>query len=792
VVAAGSTGSIPATADLLAVIARLDRGCVVLPGLDAELPARAWDALPESHPQYGLARLLAHIGVAREEVRPFAADWPHGVEPAAPAPRARVLSAAMNPEPQEQAGMPGAALAGVGLANCPSSSDEAATIALRMRGALESPGATAALVTPDRGLARRVAARLGHWGIEVDDSAGTPLPATSAGSFFRLIAEMVGDGFAPLGVLGCLKHPLAAGGMEPARFRDTIRALEIHVLRGPRPAPGLRGLRQRINTALESAARQDRETLTHLGSWARDLAQLMAPFAAAMSGPDIALGDIVRAHVGAAEALAATATESGATRLWRGDDGEALAGFAAEILDTGTTLPKLPGARYPALLGALMAGRVVRPGWGRHPRLFIWGPLEARLQHADVMILGGLNEGTWPPDAGSDPWMSRPMRAALGLPLPERRIGLAAHDFAQAFSAPEVLLTRAEREGGTPTVPSRWLARLENALPEAEFVSLKARGETWRQAAAQRDEPSGGGGVATARPAPKPPVAARPRKLSVTEIETLQINPYAIYAKRVLGLRPLDELDADAGAAERGTFTHRALQIFLDDWPDSLPDGGVDGVTEKLIEIGREVFRPVAATPGLYAFWWPRFVRVARWVAEAEIARRPALLPLGAECRGEMVIEAPGGPFTLSGIADRVDLRAADNGLVIVDYKTGGLPTGKDQTAGFAPQLPLLAAMAEVGGFKDIEPGQVMELAYWRLTGGDPVGEAKTFVVPAAEAAAAALKGLKALIALFDDPGWPYRPRPVAGQEPRFDDYAHLARVQEWSTQDSGGEGGEG
>jgi ATP-dependent helicase/nuclease subunit B len=294
VVAAGSTGSIPATADLLAVVARLDRGCVVLPGLDAELPGRAWDAMPESHPQYGLARLLAHIGLAREEVQPFAADWPHGVEPAAPALRARVLSGAMNPEPQAQIQGSGAALAGVALANCPSSSDEAATIALRMRGVLEEPGATAALVTPDRGLARRVAARLGHWGIEVDDSAGTPLAATAAGSFFRLIADMVGDGFAPLGVLACLKHPLAAGGMEPARFRDNVRALETYVLRGPRPAPGLRGLRQRIDTTLETAAREDKETLERLGLWTRDLAQLMAPFAAAMSGPDIGLGEIAR------------------------------------------------------------------------------------------------------------------------------------------------------------------------------------------------------------------------------------------------------------------------------------------------------------------------------------------------------------------------------------------------------------------------------------------------------------------------------------------------------------------
>jgi len=791
VVAAGSTGSIPATADLLAVVARLDRGCVVLPGLDSALSDQAWDALPESHPQYGFARLLARFGMARQEVLSFAADWPHGVEPAAPRSRAQVLSRAMNPHPQGHIERPGSALAGVGLASCPTSSDEAATIALRMRGALEEPGARAALVTADRGLARRVAARLGHWGIEVDDSAGTPLAATTAGSFFRLIADMVGERFAPLAVLSCLKHPLAAGGLGQGRFRGAVRALETQVLRGPRPGPGLQGLRQRIEAARETAGKEDKESLERLGSWTRSIAQTMAPLANAMTGPDIALEEIVAAHVGAAEALAATDEQPGAARLWRGGDGEALAAFTAEILDSGAAMPPLPGDRYPALLGALMAGRVVRPRWGRHPRLFIWGPLEARLQHADVMILGGLNEGTWPPDAGADPWMSRPMRAALGLPLAERRIGLAAHDFAQAFAAPEVLLTRAERVGGTPTVPSRWLARLENALPKAEFAALVARGETWRLAAAQRDEPPGGGGAAAARPAPKPPLAARPRRLSVTEIETLQTNPYAIYAKRILRLRRLDDIDADAGAAERGTFTHLALQIFLDRWPDKLPGGGVDAVTEAIIEIGREVFRPVAATPGLYAFWWPRFERIARWVAETEIARRPALLPLGAECRGEIIIAAPGGPFTLSGTADRVDRRAADGGLVIVDYKTGVLPTGKDQAAGFAPQLPLLGAMAQAGGFKGLKPGPVVELGYWRLTGGDPVGEEKAFSLPAGEAAEDALEGLESLVALFDDPGWPYRPRPVAGHEPRFDDYAHLARVSEWSTQETGAEGGE-
>lgn len=790
VVAAGSTGSIPATADLLAIVARLTRGAVVLPGFDQSLDEADWAALAESHPQYGLAKLLEHMGAGPGDVRPFEDDWPHGLAPRAPDARAGVLSAAMAVSPQPKT-PPGNALDGIALANCPGPSEEAAVIALRMRGVLETPGRTAALVTTDRGLARRVAARLAHWGIEVDDSAGTPLAATEAGSFFRLIAEMTADRFAPLSVLACLKHPLAGGGQAAAGFRAMARALELNVLRGPRPAPGVDGLAQRITTAKEEAKPDDRPGLDALQNWTRALAGTVAPFAAAMAARDATLSDIAAAHAEAAEALAATDEEDGASRLWHGDDGEALAALVGEILESAGQLPPLPGSRYPALLGALMAGRVVRPRWGRHPRLHIWGPLEARLQHADVMILAGLNEGTWPPEAGADPWMSRPMRAALGLPLPERRVGLAAHDFSQAFSAPEVLLTRAEREGGTPTVPSRWLARLENAVPKDIFAGVKARGAAWARAAQVRDDPPERAAPAPERPAPRPPLAARPRQLSVTQIETLQINPYAVYARHVLGLKPLDDIDADAGAAERGTFTHEALQKFVEKWRDALPGPDVETVAGELTAIGREVFRPVVATPGVHAFWWPRFERIAAWVAALEIGRRAKLTPIGAECRGEITIETPGGPFILTGIADRME-EDTDGRRLIVDYKTGSLPSARDMKAGFAPQLPLLAAIAEDGGFPGLGAGEVVGLAYWRLSGGEPAGEEKEFAVPASDAAEAALNGLKTLIALFDDPEWPYLPHPVAGHAPRFDDYAHLARVKEWAATDAGADGGEG
>ncbi|HEX9808162.1 MAG TPA: double-strand break repair protein AddB [Alphaproteobacteria bacterium] len=796
VIAAGSTGSIPATADLLAAVARLPRGCVVLPGLDRDLPDDAWVALAEGHEghaQFGLARLLARLGVGREAVRDWGADWP-GAEGAAdgamPA-RARLASAALSPRPAPPPADAEAALDGLAWVDCPSPAEEAAVIALMMREALETAGRTAALVTPDRGLARRVAARLRRWGVEVDDSAGVPLAATPVAAFLLHLADMAAANLAPVPLLACLKHPLAAGGEDTARFRRRVRALERHALRGPRPAPGLGGLAGRLVIARgEAEARGHREAAAEIEAliaWLPGLGARVMPFLRAMEAGRAPLARLLAAHGEAAEALAATDGETGGERLWRGDDGEAMAGFMADLGEAARGFPEIETRRYPALVESLLAGRVVRPRYGRHPRLAIWGPLEARLQQADLIILGGLNEGTWPPDAGSDPWLSRPMRAAIGLPLPERRIGLAAHDFCQAFSAPAVALTRAHRVGGAPTVPSRWLLRIANLLPEAAMARLREEGARWRARAAALERPAAAEMVEPRRPRPAPPVAARPRKLSVTEIETWQTNPYAIYARHVLGLAPLDPLDAEPGAAERGVFIHRALERFVRAYPDALPAGGPEAVAAALIAIGREAFAPVRAMPGLHAFWWPRFERIARWVAQAEIERRAMAKPILAEARGMLALDGPAGPFTLVGRADRVD-RLADGGLAIIDYKSGTLPARSEQEAGFAPQLPLLAAMAAAGALDGVATAPVGELAFWRLTGGEPPGEAKPYAVEPGAAAEAALAGLGALIALYDRDSTPY-PAHAVPDLVRFDDYAHLARVQEWASPEGGAEG---
>ena len=765
VIAAGSTGSIPATADLLEVVARLPQGCVVLPGLDLDAGSEAWSALEPSHPQYGMARLLSRLGIARDQVKP----WPV-IEDSAPHPppsRARLINLALRPAAAThdwlgETAVSSEAVSGITRIDCPGPQEEAGVIALVLRNALDVRGRTAALVTPDRDLARRVASELGRWGIEIDDSAGRPLAQTPPGSFLRLSARMVAERFPPVPLLAVLKHPLCALGRPTPELRALARQLERAALRGPRPRPGLAFLRSagvRASPEIEALV--------------RELERVSSDFARALRRKSVPLARLVKAHVEMAEALAAS-DAGGGERLWRGEAGEAAAGFVAELIESASAVGPIPGASYPALFDSLIAERVARPRWGRHPRLAIWGLLEARLQHADLLVLGGLNEGTWPPEAHANPWMSRPMLADFGLPLPERRVGLAAHDFVQAFAAPEVYLTRAERVEGTPTVASRWLLRLETLLRGSEAEMTLAERRPWLPWQRRLDQPDA---VAAApRPAPAPPVAARPRSLSVTQVEPWMRDPYAIYARYVLGLRALDPLDADPGAAEYGSLIHRSLDAFLRKGPDLAADGAL----EALIEAGRRAFGSTLDRPGIWAFWWPRFQRIAQWFLDFERQRAGHVRERRCEVEGALGLAGPAGPFTLTARADRID-RLADGSLAIIDYKTGAIPKRGEVAAGFSPQLPLEAAIALGGGFKGVPRSDVSSLEFWRLKGGDPAGVATTAGDDPRELAENALAGLTALIAVFDDAETPYEARPRPAAAPRYSDYDHLARIKEWS-----------
>ncbi|MCZ6604701.1 MAG: double-strand break repair protein AddB, partial [Alphaproteobacteria bacterium] len=795
IIAAGSTGSTPATADLLVAIAALPRGAVILPGLDKDMDETSWAAIGPTHPQYSLRQLITRLGLARDQITDFDTEATGARRDA----RVRLLNEAQRPAATADRWVDGTtldagALADLARIDCADAAEEATVIALIMRRALEQRnvnghGQTCALVTPDRALARRVAGELGRWGIAVDDSAGRPLRDTSIGTYLLLILEFVAERAAPIQLLALFKHPFAMGGALPGAFRALTRTLERLVLRGPRPAPGLAGLIAALQDARAriAAAPDDVSEHTQLNAdfdrligWVQGIAALYRPLEKVMEAGTAPLKTVVEAHIAFAEALAAGPAPAAGqakdepSRLWDGGDGEAMADFVADLL--GMAGIALPTHLYLPLLDTLMADRVVRPRFGTHPRLAILGPLEARLQAYDVTVLGGLNEGSWPPEPAADPWMGRHMRNSFGLPSPDRRVGLSAHDFVQASSAGYVYWTRAARVAGNVTVPSRWLVRIDALLAACGHADALAPPEHWRAWVHALDLPEKGTGLraGTVRPAPCPPVAVRPRRLSVTDIERWMRDPYDIYAKHILRLAALDPIDAGADQAVYGGLIHRILDRFVAAGGNRLDD---------LIALGRDAFANYNATPGVIAFWWPRFERIAAWFVAHEAERAAQVESAHTERRGTLQIDAGGDPFTLVARADRID-RLRGGGLEIIDYKTGKAPSNREVEQGYAPQLPLEAAIARAGGFDGLAAIRVQALSYWRLTGGRPPAEINNLAAEPEALAAAALTRLCELVASFDDPQTPYLCRPRPDKAPQYSDYEHLARIQEWGSKD--------
>ncbi len=766
VIAAGSTGSQPATRALLAVIAQLPQGAVVLPGLDREMDEESWHKLDPSHPQFGLHELLGALGVERAAVP----DW---LGKGASNARRVLVAELMRPaETSEAWSRPDpAALDHVARADCATSHQEAVVIALALREALNEPRRTAALITPDRELARRVTAELKRWGIEIDDSAGAPLADTPPATLLRALVAAVDGGFGPVDLLALLKHPLCTLGQPRADLLDVARRLDRKYLRGLKPATGLDAVRRIIvNQRKDDDPDADAALalIDRLDGATSGLAVLMAEGAA----PDALLD----ATIAAAEML------SSADAVWRGEAGEALAETLARLRGAWRNQPSIEGGEWTGLLVTMLAPATIRPRYGRHPRLSIWGPLEARLQCADLLVLGGLNEGSWPPAVETGPWLNRPMRSALGLPQPERRIGLSAHDFVAALSADHVLMTRAEREGGAPTVSSRWLARLDALLghdpnaaePPPSYIQRGRRYIDWAEAI---DRPVDY--KPWPRPAPRPPLAARPTQLSVSSIEQWRRDPYGLYARQILKLRLLDPLEAELGAAERGSALHAALDDFLKRHPSGLLPG--DAI-RRLEAIGEQHLGELLTAPAERAFWWPRFQRLARWFVSEENNRRAAgVRLLDGETGGALEVGPRNHPLTITAIADRID-ELGPGVWEVIDYKTGRVPTTRELDALFAPQLLLEAAMAETGGFKKLE-GKADEviLTYWRANGLGDGGEIKD-IKGAAKLIPAMLALVEKMAERYANASVPYVALPQPEFVPHFNDYEHLERVAEWST----------
>jgi ATP-dependent helicase/nuclease subunit B len=802
VIAAGSTGSIPSTAELIAAIARLPQGAVVLPGLDTDLDENSWRLIAgdegkgiapaPGHPQFALQALLARIGITRDAVQNLAE----------PSRRERLVSEALRPASsadawaklaadRQFAAHADAALESVSVIEAAHAEEESLAVAVALREAVNE-GKTAALVTPDRALARRVLAALKRWNVTAEDSGGETLAATPAGIFARLAAEVALGGLAPVPLLALLKHPLLRLGSDGR----AVAALERAVLRGPRPRPGSEKLAHTVATFRDELGKFHRKEPTDLhGSDPRvtlgeselaAAADLVARLGAALARlEDIAsqslpLNEIAARH---RDVVAALSGRKDSEAAFAAGDGAKLAeAFEDLITSEAAAALAVDTADYVELFVAALEGRQLRPPPRAGVGVRILGTVEARLTVSERVVLGGLVEGTWPPEGRCDAWLSRPMRQQLGLDQPERRIGLTAHDFAQFLGAPEVILSYSAKIAGAPTVPSRFIQRLAALAGKERWQAALDRGNAYVGWARELDRP--GNVSPEPQPAPKPPRAVRPKGLSVTDIENWLRDPYTIYAKYILRLAPLDPVDMSPGAAERGTIIHAAVGEFTERYAAGLPPEPV----RVLIEIGKPHFAPLEDFPETRAFWWPRFQRIARWFADWEAQRRPDIQTIVAELRGQIDIPLSDGVFKLVGRADRIE-RHADGRYAILDYKTGSARTEKQVRSGLAPQLTLEAAILRKGGFPGIVPGSVAEVGYVLLKGGARPGEPKLIDfkdTTTDDQADYALQRLTEIARRFDDENEPYRSLVHPMWTKHYGDYDHLARVKEWSA--TGGE----
>lgn len=743
IVIAGSTGSIAATRALMRTVAHLPRGVVVLPGLDVDLDEAAWQMVREQHPQFALKETLAALEVERGAVAMLGAETAQG--------RARrvLMREALAPAEQTAdwltrlksaggADFVAAGADGVRLIEASTEDEEAGAIAVLMREALET-GRTAALATPDADLARRVASKLARWGVTPIASHGRALRESEPGMLAALLCELARDSSEPVALAALLKHPRVTLVGDPR----ALTTLEHEALRGPRQHESLADL-----AALDKLEKHAR---------ARELVlaaeHALAPLIALMAEREITLNAF-------AEALSHAAENCAGGEVWRGGDGESLAKLLLEMIAHGADLmPMAPGAA-PRVLMRLIDGVQAPALPGGDARAALWNPLEARLQRCDLMILGGLNEGVWPAPSAEDPFLSRGMRVRLGLPSLDQRIGLQAHDFAQLVNAPEVVLTRALRKGGSPTLASRWLWRLQTLakgagaeLTRAEAALAWARG---------LDAPLR---LRKAKiPKPKPPAEARLKRISVTQVETLIRDPYAIYARRILGLEVLKPIGAPVGPAERGTAIHKAMERFE-----------VEHDHARLRALLDEELRRAGVAPERRTAERARLEQSVRMLI-SWLAAREGDSEIFREKKGELPLDVG---VTLSGTADRIEVGPA--GGVILDFKTGAPPTDRQVESGLAPQLLLEAAMLARGVFEGVPAARVAELIYWRFGGANPAPRIVHIDGGAYAAGEKALASLEALLKRYAEAEQPFLSKPRVQFIKRYADFDQLARRKEWA-----------
>ncbi|MEY2941988.1 MAG: hypothetical protein RLY97_2 [Pseudomonadota bacterium] len=708
IVAAGITSASPALARLCQVVAHLPNGAVILPDLDLNLADEVWAQLGRAgvgenpddppfgrddaltHPQYHLKLLLNRMAIARDEVRPWHRA---GMSAAAPA-RSKAISNLFLPPAASAtwASLSGdqRKLAGVRLMECDNPGHEAQAIAILIREALEQSEKRVALITPNRPLATRVVAHLQRWDIAADDTAGRPLSQTAAGRVMLLLAEIMAEQAAPVPLVALLSHPLVGAGETRADWLDHARQLDL-ALRGPRPAAGLEPISALLSARAEKHARPA------LVAWWDAVATILAPVLALNATvEEPVLADLLTALASAASALC------GEDRLWAGADGRALSSFIADLSAQAVPLgTRLAASDMPSFLRQEMDLIAVRPPWGGHPRVAIYGLLEARMSRADLTICGGLTEGSWPAAPAPDPLLPPAVLRHLGVAGADFRIGLSAHDLAGALGAPEVVLSWAKRDEAGPARPSRFVLRIA-AMLGGDQAGKHIQPLTPIYA---RQIDIGHAVPAHPRPQPMPSAAQRKVDISATALDRLRSDPYQFYASHILKLSRPDALDATPTAAMQGSAAH----LILDRWHKA---GAAPAMLQAIAE---EELDKMSAHALMRALWRPRLMAALEWIARQVTTqtRDEGRRVLDSERDGSMWVDG----IKIHGRVDRIDA-LPDGKLAIVDYKTGKPPSAKMVQAGYTLQLGTLGLIAQAGGFADIA-GAPEKFEYWSLAKKD-------------------------------------------------------------------------
>ncbi len=805
IVIAGSTGSMPATAQLISAISQLPNGAVVFSGLDHSLDAESWQCLIDNrgklleptHPQTQFSKLFFNIGISRKDIINV------GQINQSFSSRNLILNEAMLPSQtterwQTKSTRLGSDVIHNGLLNisiveADHEREEALVIAAALRIALEIPNKTAAVITPDRSIAERVISELRRWNILAADTGGRALARTGAGSLAILVAHAVSNNFSPHSLLALLNHPNLTLGINPKILAKGRNAIDLGLLRLPLIKCDLDVLLEHAEIArtgfqdsIKSMRSHSRLTLIDWESAETVLRNLKYIFDPFLNVRIANLLQMIQHHENILKKI--TIDEENEIDFEYLDGSNEIMSLFVSIKSNINNIDLLT-SDYLTFFRKLIDPIAVAITADSHPRIKIYGLLEARLIKADLAILAGLDETVWPPQGKMDPFLTREWCSELDLPVPEHHIGQTAHDFVSLMDSEEVVITRSLKRDGSPTVASRFLQRIKTVTGEAYDTEAISRGNKLISLARILDVPKNF--APTRPPAPVPKPSSLPRRLSVTEIETLRRDPYSIYAKHVLKLDYLELVARRIGPSERGVLIHEIFARFIEMFPLEQP---IDAY-EQLMAIAGQVFQPVKNLSEFEIFWFPSFMGSAKWFLLWDKSRRANIVkPIAVERHGVLkLMLTGGGEFTLTGQADRIEFHKGD-AFSIVDFKTGKVPSLKQVRSGFSPQLTLEAAMLKRGAFPGLSGALVEQLLYAKL-GGKIVGEERLVYSSKDELDADKLSELHfgEFLTLIDEHwncGRPFSSRPYPEFLKDYARYDHLARVREWALSGDGSDDG--